>query len=285
MGSFVSLSLSLSPRALALVGLVGALGCQRSLASSSSPSTNDGGGAVALEKTPDAGTFGHIDFPVTGSPKCQARFTEGMLALHSFLYDQAHETFASALDATPADGPCAMAAWGDAMTHDHPLWGERDVPKARAALLRVTSEEALTPKERAYLATARALFATDDEDAAHAAWVASAAKMHQDYPDDDEVALQYALALMAAHGLRDVRRAVEAGALALDVFHRHPDHPGAAHYVIHAFDSSDHAILAVPAARAYARIAPDAGHALHMPSHTFTHLGMWNEVVPSNERA
>jgi tetratricopeptide (TPR) repeat protein len=178
-----------------------------------------------------------------------------------------------------------MAAWGVAMTHDHPLWYERDAPKARAALARVTEEGKLAPKERAYLAAARALYAPDDLAAAHAAWLSAAAGMRAQYPDDDEVRLQHALALMAVAKPGDVRSSVAAGATALDVLRRRPDHPGAAHYVIHAFDDPDHAILSLPAARTYARIAPAAGHAQHMPSHTFAHLGMWSEVVPSNERA
>ena len=111
--------------------------------------------------------------------------------------------------------------------------------------------------------------------------------MRAEYPDDDEVALQHALALIAVHGYDKTRQREqsEAGAIALDVLSRRPDHPGAAHYVIHAFDNPEHAILALPAARTYARIAPAAAHALHMPSHTFTHLGMWRDVVPSNVRA
>jgi hypothetical protein len=180
-----------------------------------------------------------------------------------------------------------MASWGEAMSKSHPIWHERDVAKGRAALARVTNEEALTPKERAYLATARALFAKDDLKEAHAAWLAAAAAMHADYADDDEVALQHALSLLAVYGYdaKHVREQMEAGSIALGVLSRRPEHPGAAHYVIHAMDSREHAILALPAARTYARIAPSAGHAQHMPSHTFVHLGMWREVVPSNEHA
>jgi tetratricopeptide (TPR) repeat protein len=111
--------------------------------------------------------------------------------------------------------------------------------------------------------------------------------MHRDFPDDDEIALQHALALLAVYGYdrAHIEGQMEAGAIALGVLQRRPDHPGAAHYAIHAFDSREHAILALPAARMYARIAPAAGHALHMPSHTFVHLGIWRDVVSSNERA
>jgi len=232
----------------------------------------------------DDASLGQLDFPITGSPECQRRFREGMLALHSFLYDQAHESFTAALAADPR---CALAAWGDAMTYDHPIWHERDLTKARAALARATGEQELTAKERGYLATARTLFASENLKDAHAAWLAAAAAMHRDYPADDEVALQHALALIAVYGYdpAHVREQMEAGAIALGVLQRRPDHPGAAHYVIHAFDNREHAILALPAARTYARIAPAASHALHMPSHIFVQLGMWRDVVPSNERA
>ncbi len=239
----------------------------------------------ALPKPPrDAASLGQLELAITGTADCQAKVREGLLAMHSFLYDQAHETFGAALAADPS---CAMAAWGDAMAHDHPIWHMRDIAKGRAALARVTREEALTPKERAFVAAARALYSKDDHDEAHRAWLAAAEAMHRDYPSDDEVALQHALATLGVYGYdkKHVREQMQAGALALAVFARRPDHPGAAHYAIHAFDSPDHAILALPAAQAYARIAPAAGHAQHMPSHTFTHLGMWREVVPSNERA
>ena len=228
--------------------------------------------------------LGEITFPITGAPECQRLFREGALAMHSFLYDQAHESFVAALAADPS---CAMAAWGDAMTFDHPVWHERDLPKGRAALAKVTREDSLTPKERAFLSMARELFAKDDGKQAHTAWLASAEKMHAEFPNDEEVALQHALALIAVYGYdpTHVREQMDAGSIALAVLQRHPEHPGAAHYAIHAFDSRDHAILALAAARTYARIAPAAGHALHMPSHTFVHLGMWRDVVPSNEKA
>ncbi|MET1082104.1 MAG: tetratricopeptide repeat protein, partial [Burkholderiales bacterium] len=185
------------------------------------------------------------------------------------------------------DAGCAMAAWGDAMAYEHPLWSQRDVAKSRAALARISREDRLTPKERAYIAAARALFSTADRSAAHKAWLAAAAKMHRDMPGDDEIALQHALALIAVYDelpghQRELSRA---GAIALDVMRRRPGHPGAAHYVIHAFDNPEHAILALPAAQSYARIAPAAAHALHMPSHTFAQLGMWADIVPSNVRA
>jgi hypothetical protein len=207
-----------------------------------------------------------------------------VLALHSFLYDQAHESFAAALIADPK---CAMASWGDAMAYDHAIWNERDLAKGRLALAHALGEESISAKERAFLSTARSLYASDSLKDAHTAWLAAAATMHAAYPDDDEVVLQHALALIAVYGYdgAHVREQMEAGAMALNVLKRRPEHPGAAHYVIHAFDNPAHAILALPAAETYARIAPLAFHAQHMPSHIFVQLGMWRDVVSPNERA
>src|SRR5205085_10446727 len=121
--------------------------------------------------------------------------------------------------------------------------------------------------ERGLIEAARALFASGK-----GAWLESLARLHADLPHDDEVALFHALALYATSGDgKDVKRAMQAAAIAMDVFQRRPNHPGAAHYLIHACDSPEHAILALKAARRYAQIAPSASHALHMPSHIFVH--------------
>ncbi len=244
-------------------------------------------GGLAVSDPGSAGpALGRLDFPITGSAECQRLFRQGMLEMHSFQYDQSHASFGAALK---TDAACAMAAWGDAMAYSHPIWAERDQARAKASLALVTPEResALTSRERAYIAAARALFDEPDARAGLRVWLEATVRMRAEHPDDDEVALQHALALIGVHGYDKSRprEQSEAGALALDVLGRRPDHPGAAHYVIHAFDNPEHAILALPAARTYSRIAPDASHALHMPSHTFTHLGMWRDVVAANERA
>src|ERR1043165_1616213 len=112
-------------------------------------------------------------------------------------------------------------------------------------------------------------------------------KVYKAYPDDLEAARFYSLSLLGTvrPGDKGYRRQAIAGAIALDVYQKNPDHPGAAHYIIHAFDDPDHAPLALPAARRYAQIAPEAFHALHMPAHIFVHLGMWPEARASNEAA
>jgi tetratricopeptide (TPR) repeat protein len=241
--------------------------------------------AVLLAAVVSASTshMGVLTFPVTGNAQCQKHFTEGMLALHSFMYERARGDFQ---EAAKADAKCAMARWGEAMTYNHPLWGSEDLTAARAALDAVKDAQGLTDKERAFLGAARALFGEGDLKARLKAWLGAAADMHQRFPGDDEVALEHALALIAnSERLSDQRKLMQAAAIGLDVFARRPQHPGAAHYVIHACDTPDHAILALSAANQYAQIAPSASHALHMPSHIFVQLGMWERVARSNEAA
>jgi hypothetical protein len=227
------------------------------------------------------GQMGTLSFPITGNPACRKHFTEGMLALHSFMYPRAHREFQQAAKADPG---CAMARWGDAMAYHHPLWGEDEPEAARQALAEVGAEGSLTAKERAFLGAARALYHEDPPKARLKAWLEAAERMHEDYPADDEVALQHALALIAnSEQATDQGRMMRAAAIGLDVLARKPNHPGAAHYIIHACDTPDHAVLALPAAERYARTAPAASHALHMPSHIFVQLGMWERVARSNE--
>jgi tetratricopeptide (TPR) repeat protein len=227
--------------------------------------------------------MGALTFPVTGNAQCKKHFTDGMLALHSFMYDRAHGEFVAA---AKADAKCAMAHWGDAMSFNHPLWGEEDLAAARATLAEVKDEAHLTDKERAFLRAARVLFGDGDPKSRLRGWLAAATEMHQKFAGDDEVALEHALALIAnSERLSDQKKLMQAAAIGMDVLARRPMHPGAAHYVIHSCDTPDHAILALPAAEKYAKIAPAASHALHMPSHIFVQLGMWERVARSNEVA
>jgi hypothetical protein len=226
--------------------------------------------------------LGVLRFPITGNAKCQAHFTEGMLALHSFEYGRAHDAFQRA---AAADPKCLMAHWGDAMAYSHPIWAEEDVPAARAALAKIGPSPAVTEKERAFIAAARALFEGEGNMAERAkAWLAATKQLRERWPTDDEMALQHALALMMnSDHFKNTKRLMESAAVSQDVFRRQPMHPGAAHYVIHAFDSPEHAVLGLEAARRYAKIAPAAAHALHMPSHIFVQLGMYEDAAASNE--
>ena len=221
-----------------------------------------------------AANLGVSHFTATGPGACQRKVLEGVLLLHSFVYEDARDAFVDAQKAAP----CPIAFWGEAMTYDHPLWGEQDAAAGKAALAKIPAEAKLSPLERGLIEAAHALY-----ESGHAAWMDRLARLHGELPGDDEAALFYSLSLYAnaSHGAQ-VKRSMEAAALAQDVFARHPDHPGAAHYLIHACDSPDHAILALQAARKYAQIAPAAGHALHMPSHIFVQLGMWPQVEASN---
>ncbi len=231
--------------------------------------------------------LGEIRFPTSGAPAAQQHFVRGVLFLHSFEYKDAEEAFRMAQELDPN---FAMAYWGEAMTHNHPIWNQQDRDAALAVLRRFgeTSEARLdktpTRREKDYLATLDVLYAEGDKAARDLAYSEEMKKLYRQYPDDLEAAAFYALSILGtAQGVRDFRVYMRAGAIAQEVFQKNPKHPGAAHYVIHSFDDPIHAPLGLPAARVYAAIAPDAPHALHMPSHIFMALGMWDESVASNK--
>ena len=232
--------------------------------------------------------LGETTFPNSGALEAQPAFREGLLLLHSFEYDDAREAFQRARALDPG---FAMAAWGEALTHQHPLWYELDLPAARAALSSLAPTldgrlaKASTEREKDYLRAVDALFfSSEDEDAREDAYAAAMAKVHEAYPDDQDAAALYALALLTtAHDGRDFRIYMRAAAVVEDVFAINPRHPGAAHYLIHCYDDPIHAPLGLRAAELYAGIAPTASHALHMPAHIFLALGDWERVIASNE--
>jgi len=232
--------------------------------------------------------LGSIRFPTSGAAAAQPKFIEGVKDLHSFEFDEAAEAFHQAQRIDPG---FALAYWGEAMSYNHPLWAEQNLDAARKALetLAPTLEgrvaKAHTEKEKAFLEAANQLFyAPGDKLARDNAYSDAMARLYERWPEDPEVDIFYALALLGTVRLEDkgFRRQALAASICMKVFQENPDHPGAAHFIIHAFDDPDHAILALPAARVYARIAPAAPHALHMPSHIFLQLGMWQEVFASN---
>jgi tetratricopeptide (TPR) repeat protein len=228
--------------------------------------------------------LGHVEFPTSGSQKAQAHFLRGLAALHSFWYEEALEAFR---EATKIEPDFAMGYWGEAMTYNHPLWSEQDIAAARQVLAKIKETPKLTNRERAYIAAVRLLYGEGDKQTRDAAYSAEMEKIYRAYPDDLDAAAFYSLSLLGLVRPEDksYRLQAKAGAIALEVYQKNPDHPGAAHYIIHAFDDPDHAILALPAARRYADIAPEAHHARHMPSHIFLQLGMWPEAAASNESA
>ena len=228
--------------------------------------------------------LGKVEFPTSGSEKAQAYFLRGLAALHSFWYEEALESFR---ESTKIEPDFAMGYWGEAMAHNHPLWSEQDISAARAVLAKIKETPKLTDRERAYIAALRRLYGDGDKRSRDAAYSVAMEKIYLDYPDDLDAAAFYSLSLLGRVTGEDksYRLQARAGAIALEVYRKNPNHPGAAHYIIHAFDDPEHAILALPAARRYASIAPEAHHARHMPSHIFLQLGMWPEAAASNESA
>jgi tetratricopeptide (TPR) repeat protein len=228
--------------------------------------------------------LGRVEFPTSGSPAAQAHFLRGLAALHSFWYEEALEAFR---ESTKADPDFMMGYWGEAMAQNHPLWSEQDLGAAQQIVAKIKDTPKLSDRERAYLNAVKLLYGNGDKHARDVAYSAAMEKIYRAYPDDLDAAAFYSLSLLGlvGPGAKGYRLQAQAGAIALAVYEKNPNHPGAAHYIIHAFDDPDHAILALPAARRYADIAPEAHHARHMPSHIFLQLGMWPEAAASNESA
>jgi tetratricopeptide (TPR) repeat protein len=238
--------------------------------------------------------LGTVHFPNSGKPAAQEPFLRGVALLHSFEYEEAAEQFRLA---QRADASFAMAYWGEALTFIHPLWGEDDPAGARGALSRLAATrhariaKAPTPRERAYGAAIEALFDGADMTARSRGFADGMRAVATSFPNDPEAAAFTSLALMVVSGWGELtpeaQRQAEADAVtfAERVFREDPEHPGGAHYLIHATDNPRLAPRGLAAARRYAEIAPDAEHALHMPSHIFVQLGLWDDVVASNERA
>jgi len=230
--------------------------------------------------------LGTISFPTSGARAAQKPFIRGVLLLHSFEYEDAATAFR---EAERLDPGFALAYWGEAMTWTHPIWDQQNMDSARAVLARLgpTPEQrrakAPTPRERGYLDAVEILYGDGTKPRRDTLYSAAMRRLTDAYPRDLEAKAFYALSLMGlSQGVRNVPTYMRAGALAEDVFLANPDHPGAAHYIIHAFDDAVHAPLGLRAARAYARIAPGAAHAQHMTSHIFVSMGMWDETVEAN---
>lgn len=228
--------------------------------------------------------LGKVNFPTSGSEKAQMHFLRGLAALHSFWFEEALDEFR---ESTRIEPDFAMGYWGEAMAYNHPLWAEQDTESARKTLTKIKDTAKITVRERAYIDAVHALYGEGDKLARDKAYSAAMERVYRQYPDDLEAACFYALSLLGTvrPGDKGYGRQALAGAIALDVYQKNPDHPGAAHYIIHAFDDPEHAIIALPAARRYAEIAPEAHHARHMPAHIFLQLGMWPEAAASNESA
>jgi tetratricopeptide (TPR) repeat protein len=232
--------------------------------------------------------LGTITFPNSGAPAAQAAFLEGVKSLHSFQFDEAA---VACQRAQKSDPTFAMAYWCEAMSHNHPLWAQQDTAAAKAILDKIAPTldgrlaKVKTDKEKAFLRAIDVLYSSPgDKLARDTAYSNALAAMYAQWPNDHEVATWYALSLLGTVRPTDrgFRRQALAASIAQKVFAENSKHPGAAHFIIHAFDDPDHAPLGLPAARSYAGIAPSAAHALHMPSHIFVQLGMWPDVRTSN---
>jgi tetratricopeptide (TPR) repeat protein len=246
-------------------------------------------GASAGAQAPKTNSveLGSINFPTSAKPAAQAPFLTGVKALYNFEFDIAADAFREAQKADPG---FALGYWGEAMSFNHPLWAQQDLPAARKVMERLAptaaarAAKAPAGKERELIESIEVLFGAGDKLARDIAYADALKAMHAKYPADDEIACFYSLALLGTGrpGVSNTRNAMQAAAIAQGIFQRNPKHPGAAHYIIHSFDDPDHAILSLTAAREYSKIAPSAAHALHMPSHIFVQLGMWDDVVASN---
>jgi hypothetical protein len=236
---------------------------------------------------PMPGKLGSVSFETSCKPQVRVDFNRGVALLHSFQHDEAERTFAGV---AVADSDCAMAYWGEAMTHFHQFLDTpkpSDIIAADQELKAADAAQEKTPREAAYIHALHLFFDgyVGRQYLEHAKLYAdSMAATAAAYPRDLEAQVLYALALLASDPPEDVdlvnpRKAV---AILYPIFRQYPNHPGVAHYIIHACDNPTMAHEGLEAARRYARIAPASPHALHMPSHIFARLGLWQDDIRSN---
>jgi hypothetical protein len=233
--------------------------------------------------------LGTVDLPTSCNATAQESISRGAALLHSFGYEEARITF---IDAAKTDPTCAMAYWGVARTWYHPIWAPPspdELKQGAAALDRALSIDAKTDRERDYI-NALAVFYKDWQTVDHVTraknYEQALAKVCDRNPSDDEAAIFHALQLVAIGYLDPTDKTYtwqkKGSEILNQLLPRHQNHPGVAHYIIHSVDYPPLAELGLGAARAYASIAPDSPHALHMPSHIFTRLGQWDDSIASN---
>jgi hypothetical protein len=235
-----------------------------------------------------AAQLGTVSFPISCAPTVQKPFERGVALLHSFWYEEAEKEFQQIASNDPH---CVMAHWGIAMSIWHQLWDHPNDKLITRGLDEVhqakTTDGPTTPREKAYLAAISAFYSDSkklDHHARAQAYSSSMKKVYETYPDDHEAAAFYALSLLASepHDDETFANRKQAAAVLEKLFALEPDHPGVAHYLIHSYDKPQLAQLGLPAARRYAQIAPAAPHALHMPSHIFARVGLWQDDINSN---
>jgi len=235
--------------------------------------------------------IGSFDFPTSASGAAEEHFLLGVGYLHSFGFVQAQNEFRRAQELDP---DFAMAYWGEVFTYQHPFFGGASDGPAEALMRLGRTPEARLAKapnelEKGFLRAAEAYALTPGGmPAKRTAWMEAMLDVYEQYPEHDEVKAFTTVAMLAgATAAGDMRERInmKAGALGLELFKQNDDHPGAAHYVIHAFDDPIHAPIALEAAWKYADIAPAVSHARHMPTHIFIQHGMWQQVSIWNDSA
>jgi hypothetical protein len=232
--------------------------------------------------------LGTVHFPISCAPAEQKPFQRGVALLHSFWYEEAEKEF---LQIAKDDPACAMARWGVAMSIWHQLWNQPDAKVIARGLgeseAAAQAKGKTTAREQAYIAAIHAFYGDSarlDHEARAKAYSEAMKKVYESYPDDHEAAVFYALSLLASepHNDETFANRKQAAAILEKLFAIEPDHPGVAHYLIHSYDKPQLAQLGLPAARRYAQVAPAAPHALHMPSHIFARVGLWQDDINSN---
>lgn len=231
--------------------------------------------------------LGSVHFLVTCEAGVQAGFTRAVALLHSFGYEEARKAFATVAQQDPH---CGMASWGIAMTYYHPIWAPptaAELAAGAAAADKADAAGASTDREKHYIFAIGAFYrdyGRVDHGMRARAYKEAMEDLARRYPDDQEASAFYALALLGTASPGDVTFAAQkqAADILTGLLLKEPQHPGAIHYLIHAYDYPSLAAMALPAARAYAKVAPSSPHALHMPSHIFTRLGLWSESIESN---
>jgi tetratricopeptide (TPR) repeat protein len=247
--------------------------------------------AIAVPEDDYGEKLGTVYFPVSCSEPAQRLMERGVALLHHMTYGGARRVFEAA---SAADPDCGLAYWGQAMTIIHPLWSdppsETDFKKGQALIKEAKARGKKTERERAYISAVEAYYAEGwnlNETANLSSFEKGWEKVYRQFPKDLEAACFYALAHMATADPKDKTyvKQKRSGAITEAVLAQVPDHPGAHHYTIHAYDYPALAKKALPAARGYGEIAPEVPHALHMPTHIFTRLGFWEESITMNKRS
>lgn len=241
--------------------------------------------ACAKEGT-KAKKLGDVSLTITGNELAQSHFKQGLLLLHSFEYLDARSEF---IEAQKADPTCGMAYWGELMAYNHPLFNRELIQTARKSLARVNSVQNVrenlfkTELERDLYDSVNHLYGPGTKIQRDDAYRNHYSKLSKKYPNNHEILAFYALSLISSpKSLKSDQLYNEAVRINQKILDENPSHPGALHYIIHTFDSPKMAHHGLDAANRYAKVAPDAAHALHMPSHIFLSLGQWNDVVNSN---